>query len=269
MHEAAARSIGLEAFYHLIDVRAASSAELRRMIEGVRHLGFAGVNVTYPYKEAVVPFLDELAPEAKRIGAVNTIVIAKGRLVGHNTDASGFRRVIQPFLTEGDHRPVALIGAGGFGKAAGFALADGLISGIRIFDTDRAKAEGLARALEGRIDVTLSDTLDAAVSGVSGIVNGTPVGMLPDCGSPVPARLLRAGLWVADAVYSPLWTPLLTAARAAGARVMTGRDLAIAQAVDAFTLFTGRAPQASVMAEAFDTVISARNMAASARNDAP
>lgn len=88
--------------------------------------------------------------------------------------------------------------------------------------------------------------------GVAGVVNGTPVGMLPSRGMPVPDAMLHAGLWVADAVYSPLWTPLLSAAKTKGATVMTGRELALYQAADAFELFTGVAPSTDEMGIAFD-----------------
>ena len=96
------------------------------------------------------------------------------------------------------------------------------------------------------------------------MVNGTPVGMLPNRGTPVPETLLRRDLWVADAVYSPLWTPLLTAAKATGASVMTGRDLAIYQAADAFELFTGLTPSTVEMGNAFDAVMAKRYAATNA-----
>ena len=94
--------------------------------------------------------------------------------------------------------------------------------------------------------------------GAAGVVNGSPVGMLPNRGTPVPDALLHDGLWVADAVYSPLWTPLLNAAKAKGAEVMTGRELAIYQAADAFELFTGLKPSAVEMGNAFDAVMAKR-----------
>ncbi|MCJ9701613.1 shikimate dehydrogenase, partial [Bradyrhizobium sp. SHOUNA76] len=102
---------------------------------------------------------------------------------------------------------------------------------------------------------------EEALDGATGLVNGTPVGMLPNRDTPVPAVLLRADLWVADAVYSPLITPLLAAARDKGSRIMTGRELAIYQAADAFELFTGLAPSTEVMGEAFDAVMAARSAA--------
>jgi shikimate dehydrogenase len=110
---------------------------------------------------------------------------------------------------------------------------------LGIFDADRAKAERLAMQLRGRLQARVADDVASALHGAAGVVNATPVGMLPDRGMAVPEALLHRDLWVADAVYTPLWTPLLTAARATGAKVMTGRELAIYQAADAFELFTG------------------------------
>jgi shikimate dehydrogenase len=104
----------------------------------------------------------------------------------------------------------------------------------------------------------IAGSVEDALQGAVGLVNGTPIGMLPDRGTPVPEALLHRGLWVADAVYSPLWTPLLTAARAKGAVIMTGRELAVHQAADAFELFTGLAPSIAEMGNAFDAVMAKR-----------
>ena len=134
-----------------------------------------------------------------------------------------------------------MIGAGGVGKAIAFALAGLGAAELRIFDSEPAKAARLAAQLEGHGKAYVAHSVEDALRGVAGVVNASPVGMLPNRDTPVPDALLHDGLWVADAVYSPLWTPLLTAAKARGAAVMTGRDLAIYQAADAFELFTGRA----------------------------
>jgi shikimate dehydrogenase len=257
MHEEAAADLGFRAYYHLIEVPDADRESLRLMLEGVRRLGFAGVNVTFPYKEAVVPLLDELSPAARAIGAVNTVVVRSGKLVGYNTDSSGFARALQE-IKQPSNRPVALIGAGGVGKAIGFALAEAGAPEIRIFDRDRGKAEELAQALGPRARARICGSVEEAVDGTCGLVNGTPVGMLPNRDSPVPFELLRDDLWVADAVYTPLWTPLLNAACARGAPVMTGRELAIFQAMDAFELFSGLAPSREVMSAAFDAVMERR-----------
>lgn len=258
MHERAADALGVRCHYQLIEVAGADAAGLRALLEGVRNFGFAGVNVTFPYKEAVVPLLDELSDGARAIGAVNTIVVRGGKLVGYNTDTSGFERAIGNLVTASGRGPVALIGAGGVGKAIAFALANLGVSELSIFDSDSAKAAQLAAQLQGRLRVRIAASVADAMQHAVGVINGTPVGMLPDRGSPIPDASLRSDLWVADAVYSPLWTPLLIAAKASGAAVMTGRELAIYQAADAFELFTGLRPSTAEMGSAFDTVLAAR-----------
>jgi shikimate dehydrogenase len=262
MHEAAGRATGMRVHYQLIDVPGAGAATLRLLLEGVRRLGFAGVNVTFPYKEAVLPLLDAIAPEAAPIGAVNTVVARDGKLIGYNTDTTGFAAAIAEDVAAQAAGPVVLVGAGGVGRAAGFALARLGVPELRILDRDPAKAAGLAEDLakgggiapRARAMADLADALE----GAAGVVNATPVGMLPDRGTPVPAALLHAGLFVADVVYYPLVTPLLAAARDAGARIVTGRALTIHQAADAFTLFTGARPPIDPLGAAFDVVIAAR-----------
>jgi shikimate dehydrogenase len=259
MHEAAARACGLAAHYRLIDVADAGRDALRAMIEGVRLLGFAGVNVTFPYKEAAVGLVDELAPMAAMIGAINTVVVSGGRLIGHNTDAIGFAVAIGQFLDGRFDATVALIGAGGVGRAIGVALADLGVPELRIVDSDPAKAAALAARLAARTQVRLCASIDEALKGANGVINATPVGMLPDRHSPVPAALLHDRLWVADVVYTPLWTPLLRSARAAGAAVMTGRELCLHQAVAAFQLFSGQPAPLDAVAAAFDAVMARRD----------
>jgi shikimate dehydrogenase len=258
MHERAAAARGAHCHYQLIEVAGAGRDDLRAMLDGVKRLGFAGVNVTFPYKEAVVDLLDDLAPDARAIGAVNTIVVDGARLVGHNTDATGFARAIEPLLATTPRGPIALIGAGGVGKAIAFALAGLGVGEIRIFDADSTRAARLAARLQGSVAVRSVASVEAALDGAAGFINATPVGMLPNRESPVPEALLRPAMWVADAVYSPLWTPLLSAAKARGATVLTGRDLAINAAADAFELFTRVTPPVDVMGNAFDAVMAAR-----------
>lgn len=258
MHERAAEALGLRCHYQLIEIAGAGREQLKVLLEGVRRLGFAGINVTFPYKEAVLDLLDEISPDAAPIDAVNLVIVRDGRLVGHNTDRSGFARAVAPLVTASSHGAVALIGAGGVGKAIAVALAGLGIRELRIFDREPGKGANLAARLEGQLKIRATDSVEDALRGVVGVVNGSPVGMLPDRGTPVPDGLLHAGLWVADAVYSPLWTPLLTAARAKGARVLTGRELAIYQAVDAFELFTGHVPSIVEMGIAFDGVMAKR-----------
>jgi shikimate dehydrogenase len=259
MHEAAAEALGLRAQYRLIDIAGAGTAELRAMLEGVRLLGFSGVNVTFPYKEAIVPLLDALAPGAAAIGSANTVVARDGKLTGHNTDATGFASAFKSVLAAPGNALVALIGAGGVGCAIAFAMAEVGACGLHIFDSDVAKAQALAARLSDRLEVRVCASVAEALKGAGGIINGTPIGMLPNRDSPVPAELLRKEMFVADAVYTPLWTPLLLAARAVGARLMTGRELCIHQAADAFRLFTGFEPSRERIGAAFDAVIAKRS----------
>jgi len=264
MHDRAAEVLELRCHYQLIEIAGASRQELKVLLEGVRRLGFAGINVTYPYKEAVVDLLDELSPAAALIGAVNTVIVRDGRLIGHNTDTTGFTRAAGPLVDASAHGAVALIGAGGVGKAIAFALAGLGVGGLRIFDREAAKTTQLAAQLAGRIQTSVADSVEDALHGVAGAVNASPVGMLPSLDTPIPDVLLHAGLWVADAVYAPLWTPLLTAAKASGAKVMTGRELAIYAAADAFELFTGQVPSTAEMGIAFDDVMAKRYSASHA-----
>ena len=258
MHEQAAEALGIRCHYQLIEVAGADAAGLRALLDGVRRLGFAGVNVTFPYKEAVVPLLDDMSAQARDIGAVNTVVVRDGRLIGHNTDTTGFERAIAEMGVVAGRGAVALIGAGGVGKAIAFALANLGVAELSIFDAERARAEALAMQLRGRLQARVADDVTSALRGAAGVVNATPVGMLPDRGMAVPEALLHRDLWVADAVYTPLWTPLLTAAKARGATVMTGRELAIYQAADAFELFTGLKPPVTAIGNAFDAVMASR-----------
>jgi len=257
MHEAAGDALGLRVLYRLLEIPGLDASGLRRVLNGARELGFAGLNVTFPYKEAVLAVLDELSPTARAVAAVNTVVIAGGKLIGHNTDATGFAAALRAELGTPIAGPVALIGTGGMGRAAAFAMA-GLRLKLRLYDTDPARATRLAHDLTGHTDATLATSLPALLDGAAGLVNATPIGMLPDRGYPAPPALLHAGLWVADAVYYPLMTPLLIAAQAAGARILTGRSLSLHQAYDAFRLFTNQDAPRDPVAQAFDSVIAAR-----------
>ena len=174
LHEHAADALGVRCHYQLIEVAGAGRDELKLLLEGVRRLGFAGVNVTFPYKEAVVDLLDELSPGAALIGAVNTVVVRDGRLTGYNTDTTGFARAVTPLVTASAHGAVAVIGAGGVGKAIAFALAGLGVSELRIFDTDHAKAAHLAARLEGHVKTTVTHSAEDALRSVAGLVNGSP-----------------------------------------------------------------------------------------------
>ena len=129
---------------------------------------------------------------------------------------------------------------------------------VEVVPGPSAALAALAERLRDRVFARVFPGVSEALQDAGGVINATPVGMLPDHGSPVPPELIHDRMWVADAVYTPLWTPLLLAARSRGARVMTGRELSIHQAVDAFRLFSGREPSREVIARAFDAVMARR-----------
>ncbi len=256
MHEAAAQTLGIDLHYHLIDtdILGHGMADLPRLVEGVRLLGFAGVNVTHPFKEAVVACLDAVEGPAAAVGSVNTVVPRGGRLIGHNTDYTGFvsgwRRIF------GAMRPgkVALIGAGGVGRAMAHGLAALGTEEVRVTDIDARRAEALAadlRAAHPAVRVVVAANSGAAMRGADGAVNATPVGMHAYPGIPAPAAAFAGMRWAADAVYTPLETEFIAAARRAGASAMTGQELAIGQAVDAFALFVGRPAPVEIMRAVF------------------
>jgi shikimate dehydrogenase len=256
MQEAEAQAQGLRLHYQLIDLDRApeGAAALPSLLQAARTMGFAGLNITYPCKQAVIPLLDELSDEARAMGAVNTVVLRDGRAVGHNTDGSGWAWGFMRTLPQADLSRVVLLGAGGAGSAIAHAVLRLGAGELRIVDHDGARAQQLADELARRYaPARVQGGSDAAtaLAGASGLIHATPTGMDKLPGLPLPAPLLRRGLWVSEIVYFPLETALLTAARAAGCAVCDGGTMAVGQAVGAFKLFTGREPDAERMRRHF------------------
>lgn len=255
MHEREAARLGLSCAYLLIDFdqMALADADLDAALGAVADLGFHGVNVTYPFKQAVMPLLDQASPEAEVIGAVNTVVFGPRR-TGHNTDAWGFAESFRAQMAGAGLRRVALFGAGGAGSAIGAALT-GLGAGeIALVDPDRSRARELARRLE-RMEaarIVVAEDARAAVAGADGVVNTTPVGMSKHPGTPFDPAWLQARQWVADVIYFPRETELLRRARAIGCRTLPGIGMAIGQAARAFEHFTGRRADMAAMAGHFE-----------------
>ena len=244
MQEEEARAQGLRLHYQLIDLdrSASGAAQLPALIEAARTMGFAGLNITYPCKQAVIPLLDGLSDEASAMGAVNTVVFKQGQAIGHNTDGSGWAWGFTRALPQADLARVVLLGSGGAGSAIAHAVLRLGAGRLMLVDTDAARAEGLADSLNARYGVgRVSAGSDAAavLPGATGLIHATPTGMAKLPGLPLDAGLLRPGLWVAEIVYFPMETALLKAARAAGCPVSDGGGMAVGQAVGAFELFTG------------------------------
>jgi shikimate dehydrogenase len=252
LHEDAATAAGMVGHYHLMDVDGPRPRTLPELLAAVRTAGFAGVNVTFPFKEAVIPLLDEVSPEAAEIGAVNTVVFdPAGRSTGHNTDRAGFRAAfLAAFGADAVRgKPVLQLGAGGAGRAVAFALRDIGVSSLRLYDRDTRRARNLCADLGGFCEVL--DAPEPVAASVAGIVNATPVGMTGHSGLPMTPDAVQPHQLVADVIYTPLETEFLKAAKAKGARTMGGAGMCVHQAVRAFELFTGRTPDLARMKRTF------------------
>ena len=261
LHEREGDELGLRYLYRLCDlaVLGLPSTAVGDVLAAVRLAGFDGVNVTHPVKQLVVDHLDRLSPDAAALGAVNTVVFDDGGATGHNTDLPGFVNGLRAGLPDARLDRVAVAGAGGAGAAVAHGLASLGAGRIRIFDVDRGRAERLAVQVSDRhadrADARPVDTVAEALEGADGVINATPVGMEGHLGMPIPIDLLRPDLWVADVVYRPLETELITAARARGCRVLDGGRMTVFQAVESFRLFTGIEPDADRMLHHFADLI--------------
>lgn len=252
MHEQEAEAQGLRCIYKLIDLPllGLGAEALPDLLRAAELMGFAGVNITHPCKQAVIPFLHELSPDAQALGAVNTVLLRAGRRIGHNTDCSGFAENFRRFLPHVAPGRVVQLGAGGAGSAVAQAILSLGARQLTIFDIDRTRAETLAAQIGARFPdaaVQAGTALAPALAQADGLINTTPVGMVDHPGLPVPKELLRPALWVADIVYFPLETELLRTSRALGCRTLDGGGMAVFQAVHAFQLFTGLTPDAERM----------------------
>nr|WP_075801567.1 shikimate dehydrogenase [Pseudomonas putida] len=256
-HEGAAQ--GLTYLYRLIDLDQLKldSTALEELLTAAQYMGFTGLNITFPCKQAILPLLDDLSPEARGIGAVNTVVLKDGRRIGHNTDCLGFAEGFRRGLTDASRQRVVQMGAGGAGAAVAHALLSEGVEQLTIFDVESERAQALVDNLNQHFDGTrarVGHDLDSAMQAACGLVNTTPMGMAKLPGMPVPKALLRAELWVAEIVYFPLETELLKEARALGCRTLNGATMAVYQAVKAFELFSGITPDPSRMTEHFHSL---------------
>jgi shikimate dehydrogenase len=253
MHEREGASMGLSYAYVLLDFdqMGLADSELGVVIEAARDAGFLGFNVTHPFKQSVISHLDDLSPEAAAIGAVNTVLLGT-RAVGYNTDSWGFAESFRETLSGVRTEHVLQFGAGGAGAAVAHALLTHQGGRLTIADLDASKADALARRLIERFGPRVAvRNADEAIAGADGLVNTTPMGMAKYPGLPFPRELLQPRHWVADIVYFPADTALLQLARELGCRTMAGTGMAVYQAVKAFELFTGIAPDRERMIDHF------------------
>jgi shikimate dehydrogenase len=255
LHEQEGAALGLDLSYTLFDFARSgrSEADLGRQLAEAEAAGFAGVNITHPYKQAVIGILHDLVPAAARIGAVNTVKFEAGKWIGHNTDVLGFAESLQRGLPGASLDRVAQFGCGGAGAATAHALLELGASQLVLMDPDRDRRQTLAAKLAAMFgaDRVAVAAHEAMLTGANGVVNATPAGMVGYPATPFETDVLDPAQWVADIVYFPLETRLLSDARAKGCRTLDGSGMAVLQAAAAFDIFTGQTSDRDRMHKSF------------------
>jgi shikimate dehydrogenase len=219
---------------------------LEAAIRGLAALGFAGCNVTVPHKESAMRFMDELHPAARRVAAINTIVVQPdGRLLGMNNDGAGYIQSLRDAdaTWRGDAGPALVLGAGGAARAIVVALLDEGAPELRITNRTLERAQELANDFGDRVKVVPWAERNEAMAGVSLLVNTTSLGMHGQAPLDVALDALPLEAMVSDAVYIPLETPLLADARKAGHRTVNGLGMLLNQARPAFQSWFGVLPE--------------------------
>ena len=252
MHQAAYEYLGCDYAYVPLEVKPELLGEA---IAGIRALSFMGVNVTIPYKETVMPFLDEIDPQAQKIGAVNTIVNREGRLIGYNTDGAGFLYALEQ---EGQFnmadKSVVILGAGGAAKGIAFHClhAKSLCIVNRSVDKAKVLAESLPGELKIRFLSSESVAVREALQTADLVINTTPLGMSPylDASPLDNYESISAKTFCCDIIYKPTETVFLKESKARGAQVLGGAGMLAGQGMLAFALFTGQNVPYSVMRKA-------------------
>jgi shikimate dehydrogenase len=241
LHETLGELTGRNVHYPLYDHLVSELPDLASFLESLAAKGITGINVTHPFKELVAPLVSIDDPIVQALGAINTIRFEQGTVKGFNTDYTGMAQAYRERFADQLPGVVALLGAGGFGKAAIFAMADVGAAAIHLYDPDANRAKSLADSVQAvtASTVRLFDSAEAAVEGVHGVLNGSPIGMYLYPGCPVEPGALSGVRWVFDAVYAPLETELLNHGAALGAITMSGSELFFWQGIHAFEIFTG------------------------------
>jgi shikimate dehydrogenase len=247
IHNAAFRSAGIDWVYLAWPVPPES---LEQAIGGLRALGATGANVTMPHKRAAIALLDELSDDARALGAVNTVHRVDERLIGHNTDVSGFRDFIEEDAAIAiGGRTVVVIGAGGAARAVVKGLAQFGAGKVVVLARDPERGAEVATIAGSIASVEDMSGADDLIEGADLVVNATPVGM-DGRSDPVPGASFRSGQIVVDLIYSPPTTPLMARARASGAEVWGGLGMLVRQAAGSFLIWTGRQASLETMSAA-------------------
>jgi len=256
MHNAAFEHLGLDCVYLAFDV---DPRNIDKAVNSIRNLGLCGVNVTIPHKQSVMAGLDEIAPEASMVGAVNTIVNEDGRLKGYNTDVSGVLRALHfelEFVPQ--DKNILIVGAGGASRAVIVAMCTGGARSIAIANRTYFKAQELSEEFSprfGDIGFSAAPLEDAArvaqmMEQTDIVINCSSAGMGDIEPLRLPLDLLDENCVVYDLVYKPAVTPLVRDSRALGLKAESGLGMLLYQGVDAFEIWTGENAPVEVMREA-------------------
>jgi shikimate dehydrogenase len=258
MHMNEASANGLTSVYQKIDLEVLQKdvSHLGELLNSAKNMGFTGLNITYPCKQAIIPLLDDLSPDAKALQAVNTVVFKNGKAIGHNTDCYGYAENFRQNLQDADYDKVVQFGTGGAGVAVSHALLCMGVKQLTLIDLDETRVDEAIRLLEithGKGKIVKTKDREKSVKAANGIVNCTPIGMAKLPGTAFPTQWLKPSQWVSEIVYFPLETQLLKEAKAIGCKVVNGSGMTIYQAVEAFRLFTGVEPDARRMQATFQS----------------
>ncbi len=259
MHNAAFKKMDLDACYVPFAVPPDNLGEAAKALIP---LGLCGLNVTVPHKEKIIAYLDELSEEARLIGAVNTIEIKEGKLIGHNTDGRGFLRSLRDnagFTPKG--KQVVIIGSGGAARAVGFSLALEGTKKIVFTDLDAAKAIALVTDITdktGRFaEYVKQESVGESAAEADCVINATPLGLKTTDPLPLALEHIRKKHLVCDLVYNPAETRFLQTAKARGAKRLPGIGMLLFQGAIAFEIWTGKKAPVSIMKNALARQIAA------------
>ncbi|TFF92286.1 MAG: shikimate dehydrogenase [Promethearchaeota archaeon] len=263
MHNAIIQKLNLKYVYLAFDV---DPKNLKKAMSGIRGLNIKGINVTIPYKQQIMNFVDEIDPLAKKIGAINAIKNIDGYLIARNTDAAGAKKSLIDAKCKLQGKNILVLGAGGASRAISFALADEA-NKIIISNRTEDKAITLAKEIKNKMNTDAEgysnqkNILEKLIENVDILINTTPLGMYPNTNKiPLPEHLLIKNLFVFDVIYNPLKTKLLKVAEKKGCNILGGLDMLVNQGALAFEWWTGKEADKNLMKTKITKYLEAKNV---------